>query len=334
MAKLVALVHALEQVLDRSSYDGGGVAGLRSARDLVRVAVNDPEFVCECIQHELQLLRAKGDGSSLVPFKRLSPLRAGLAFGYWPPFGATGPHEHTAWTITAVVRNRLDVWVYDWAQSYDRGTLVEAQIVNASAPDVGFISSPTIHDVRNSTASWSVALHLLSDHDGRRPEGHPETLFGRVTETAGDDPYGQVCAARLRRAKVMQMAELLRASLPDPRPRSGMFEPFMVGATAARISALLGLGKAMALPLTRLRKVHSDLHLDVERFGSQSRLCAYRGRRAHAQLDVTEEFAAALSFIADRAEFDVASLPGDLTDGERQSLARAIEDSCLFEAVH
>ena len=81
MSKLMALTQALEQVLDGTSYDGGGAARVRRARDLVGVGVNDPDFVFECIERELQLLRDKGDGPTLVPFVRIPSIRAGLAFG-------------------------------------------------------------------------------------------------------------------------------------------------------------------------------------------------------------------------------------------------------------
>jgi hypothetical protein len=333
MPGLSALLRSLEGVLDGTPWNSGDNLGLRGACDLVRVAVTEPEFLCECAELELQLLRNKGDGPNLAPFLRVPSLRAGLAFGFWPPFVATGPHEHTAWTITAVIRNKLDVWVYDWAKSYDCGTLVESRIVNAVSPDVGYISSPTIHDVRNSTSSWSLALHVLSDHDGQRPADHPESIIGGVSETLGDDPYRSVDTARMRRAKAVQMAELLRGSVANPASFGAWFEEFMVGATSARINTLLRLGKAPAAPLRRLRRIHPDLRLSVDKTGPEVRLWAHSGHGAHPQIDVTAEFADPLLFIADQLEFDVESLPGNLTISERQALARALEDSCLFEAL-
>lgn len=226
MPGLSALLRSLEQVLDGSPWNSGDDLGLRAARDLVRVAVTDPDVLCECVELELQLLRNEGDGPNLVPFLRVPSIRAGLAFGYWPPFGATGPHEHTAWTITAVIRGKLDVWVYDWAKSYECGTLVESRIVNAVSPDVGYICSPTIHDVRNSTSSWSLALHFLSDHDGQRPADYPESILAPLPEKLDDDPYSSVTSAHMRRAKVVQMSEVLLRSfeaastMPQP-PVSG-----------------------------------------------------------------------------------------------------------------
>lgn len=333
MTGLSGLLRSLERVVDGSPWNSGDNLGLRAARDLVRVAVTDPEVLCECAELELQLLRNKGDAPNLVPFIRFPSIRAGLAFGYWPPFAATGPHEHTAWTITAVMRNKLDVWVYDWAMSYDCGTLVESRVVDAVSPDVGYICSPTIHDVRNSTSSWSLALHVLSDHDGQRPADYPKSILGGLSETLGDDPYRSVDSARMRRAKAVLMAEILRGSVADPATFGEWFEEFMVGGTSARISTLLRLGKGPDAPLRRLRKIHPDLRLSVDQEGPRVRLWAYSDHGAHAQIDVTAEFADPLLFIAEQLEFDVESLPGNLTISERQAFARALEDSCLFEAL-
>lgn len=333
MPGLSDLLQSLERVLDGSAWNSGNQQGLRAACDLVRVAVTDPAVLAECAELELQLLRSKADAPNLAPFIRFPSIRAGLAFGFWPPFAATGAHEHTAWTITAVIRNKLDVWVYDWAKSYDSGELVESRIVSAVSPDVGYISSPTIHDVRNSTSDWSLALHVLSDHDGQRPANYPHSILGGSSETPGDDPYRIVDSARMRRAKAVQMAEVLRSSVANPASCGAWFEEFMVGAMSARISGLLRLDKAPAAPLRRLRRIHPDLRLSVDQVGAQVRLWAYSGHGAHPQIDVTAEFADPLFFIAEQLEFDVESLPGNLTTSERQSLARALEDACLFEAL-
>jgi hypothetical protein len=327
------LQHALDRALDGTCWNSDDRSGLQAARDAVCVAAIDPDFVCECAALELQLIHDKKDGSALVPFVSLPSIKAGLAFGYWPPFGTTGPHEHTAWTITAVIRNALDVLVYDWAKSYDCGTLVESQVFHAAAVDVGYIAAPTIHDVRNNTAHWSLALHILSDHDGQRPTQYPKSVLGPSSKSSDDDPYRALNAARLRRAKVLQMAELVRGSVANPARVSAFFEGFMVGATSARIAKLIDLKQAPDTSLGRLRRVHSDLRLSVEKVGSQVRLWAYSGDRAYAQIDVTTDFADALSFVAEELEFEVDSVPGGLTAAERQMFARAIEDSCLFEAV-
>jgi hypothetical protein len=212
--------------------------------------------------------------------------------------------------------------------------LVESQIFNAASPDVGYICSPTIHDVRNSTSDWSLALHVLSDHDGQRPADYPKSILARLSEKPDDDPYRKVDSARMRRAKVVQMAEVLRGSVANPATFGEWFEDFMVGATSTRISKLLRLDQAPDARLRRLRRIHPDLRLSVDQVGPDFRLLAYSQHGAHPQIDVTADFADPLSFIAEQLEFDVEALPGNLTISERQSFARALEDSCLFEALN
>lgn len=333
MPGLAALLGSLEQYLDGSPWNDGDTPGLLAARESFRAAVTDPSVLCECVELELQLLRARSDGSNLVPFLHLPSIRAGLAFGYWPPFGATGPHEHTAWTMTAVIRNELEVWIYDWAASHERGALVESRVVHAASPDVGYIAAPTIHDVRNTTADWSLALHLLSDHDGQRPAGYPQPLAGGLPEMLGDAPYRRVNLARMRHAKAVQMARLLQGAVGDPASFGGWFDAFMIGATSAQIAAILRLGEAVRTSLRRLRKIHPDLRLSVNQTASGSRLLADTSLGAHPQIDVTRDFADSLSFVAERSEFDVESLPGNLTSAERQAFAHALADACLFEAL-
>ena len=333
MPGISTLLCSLEEVLDGSPWNSGDNLGLRAARDLVRVAVTDPEFLCECAELELQLLHNKSDGPKLVPFIRVPSIRAALAFGYWPPFAATGPHEHTAWTITALIHNKLDVWVYDWMKSYSCGKLVESRVVNTVGPDVGYICAPTIHDVRNRTSSWSLALHVLSDHDGQRPDNYPNSIFEGLSKSLGNDPYLSVHSARMRRAKAVQMAEMLQGAVANPVIFGDWFKEFMVGAPSERISTVLRLDKAPDAPLRRLRRIHPDLRLSVDQLGPLVRLWAHSDHGAHEQIDVTAEFADPLRFIAEQLEFDVESLPGNLTISERQAFARALKEACLFEVM-
>lgn len=333
MTALSSLLCSLERVLDGTAWNSGDNLGLRAACDIVRAAVTNPEVMCECVELELKLLRTISGGYNLAPFLRFPSIQAGLAFGFWPPLAATGPHEHTAWTITALVHNKLDILVYDWAKSYAGGTLVGTRVVNAVSPDVGYISAPTIHDVRNSTSDWSIALHVLSDHDGKRPDNYPNSFFERPPDAPSDDPYRLVDFARLRRARAVQMAKIIQQSVANPATFDTWFKDFMVGTTSTRIGKILRMERTPNAPLRRLRKIHPALRLSVENIGVQVRLSAHSHHGAHPQIDVNAEFADALSFVAGEFELDVESLPGDLGSFDRQALARALEDSCLFEAL-
>jgi len=104
-----------------------------AAREAVTVAVRDDEFLVDCLSHELDTLEQRVPRSGLVPFYTLAPLGIRFAFGYWPPGRSTGAHEHTAWTITAVCRNRLEVQTFDREESMRRQTLVPKNCFDAAA---------------------------------------------------------------------------------------------------------------------------------------------------------------------------------------------------------
>src|SRR5436305_1657872 len=77
------------------------------ARAAVGTAVADGEFLADCLSRELHRLEAGQFGAGLPPFFVLPGRGVQFSFGYWPPGGTPGPHEHTAWTITAVCWNEL-----------------------------------------------------------------------------------------------------------------------------------------------------------------------------------------------------------------------------------
>jgi hypothetical protein len=79
------------------------------------------------------------------------------AFGYWLLGGTPGPRKHTAWTITAVCRNELEVITRQ--ESYRRRKLVQKNRFEAPAGRVGYIHEPSIHQPRNISSEWSLSLH-------------------------------------------------------------------------------------------------------------------------------------------------------------------------------
>src|SRR5689334_9189827 len=94
-------------------------------RSLVTQAVADREFLADCIERELHMIqRMSRVRSGLVPFAILPRTGIRLAFGYWPAGGSVAPHEHTAWTVTGVWRNQLQVLTFDRDESYRQGELV------------------------------------------------------------------------------------------------------------------------------------------------------------------------------------------------------------------
>jgi hypothetical protein len=110
-----------------------------TARQHVAEAVVDEVFLCDCITKELERLGEDFGRGGLAPFASIPDKGISLAFGYWPPGSTAGPHEHTAWTITAVCRNELTVTTYDWKASYLENALIPKNQFDAIAGRTGFI---------------------------------------------------------------------------------------------------------------------------------------------------------------------------------------------------
>src|SRR5215831_1300866 len=142
-------------------------SSVQAARSEVGKAVIDDEFLASCIALELARLREGRMGPGLVPFFSMPSTGIGFGLGCWPPGGSPGPHEHTAWAITAVCRNQLDVVTFDRLQSYETGTLVPKHRFHAEAGQVGYIYEPCLHDPKNNSQDWSLTLHVISPWDGR-----------------------------------------------------------------------------------------------------------------------------------------------------------------------
>jgi predicted metal-dependent enzyme (double-stranded beta helix superfamily) len=140
-----------------------------AARASVEDAVVDDEFLADCFSTELRLIENNCLRRELTPFFTIPALGVRMAFGYWPPGGTPGPHEHTAWTIIAVCRNELEVLTYHRDESYRRGELVPKNRFSASAGRVGYIFDPCIHEPRNTSRDWSLSLHVSSPRDGEPP---------------------------------------------------------------------------------------------------------------------------------------------------------------------
>jgi hypothetical protein len=203
-------------------------ASVKTARSAVESAVIDEEFLVDCMRRELRLIEANTPRRGLTPFFIIPDFGIRIAFGYWPPGATPGAHEHTAWTITAVCRNRLEVLTYDREESYKRQELVPRNRFNAGAGRVGYIYEPSIHKPKNISTAWSMSLHVSSPRDGQpladddRPfpaftdDDLPSSGGARLTgrfpaalEDDRDDPQLIATLARRQRGRVRGLTRVL-----------------------------------------------------------------------------------------------------------------------------
>jgi hypothetical protein len=311
------------------------------ARFGVAAAVVDDEFLVDCISRELQRIEENRLQAGLEPFFAIPSLGIRFAFGYWPPGATAGPHEHTAWTITAVCRNELEVLTYDREQSYRQMTLVPKNRFEAQAGRTGFIYEPCVHEPRNTSRDWSLSLHVISPRDGERPVDHPEPLpclganSGFSRELA-DDPYTHVIVERRRQRFVHQLARIL-AAVDVPQAPGVLERCFGLASSGTRrliaqMSPKLDQREASE-PRWLLARTHQDLVLRHRCEGGMVSLDVNTPFGPLDEFVVNDVAREAIAFVATERIFDVRALPGNLSEEECVMIGEALEETGLFRRV-
>jgi hypothetical protein len=306
-------------------------------RVILREALATDELLVDCIAHELRLLEHVRQRSGLMPFFTIPKLGVHFAFGYWAPGQAPGPHEHTAWTVTAVCRNQLEVVTYDHPESYRRRELVQKNRFTARAHEVGFIYEPAIHAPRNTSADWSLSFHVTSPRDGE-PVGGVEPLLPRPGSSgdgpASDHPYVRALKARERQRKANLLAwTLLSTQLPQRLEL--LVACFRIASSSARrmmADAMPEQFSAGASPRLLVR-ADRDLQLQLRPAGRGWGLFVDTPRGAARVLVVNDLAREAIAFAAMRPSFDVRELPGQLSEEERTVIADMLEETGTFHRV-
>jgi hypothetical protein len=305
-----------------------------AARSTIQAAVVDDEFLADCIALELQLIADTEFRRGLVPFLTIPELGIRFAFGYWPPGGTPGPHEHTAWTITAVCRNQLEVLTYDRSESYRRRKLVPKNQFPAAAGRVGYIYDPSIHAPINTSPDWSLSLHVVSPRDGEpiEPCEPPAGLSPRERRLPPPThPYASAMAARIRSQGIHVLARALAEMNVDSAPtlldQCAALGSHATRKLAAQVSGCV-TGRAPAPYL--LRRTHPDLTLSHRVYGDRVTLVSEAPGGTLDELTADALAADAIAYAAKEPVFDVRDLPGRLTDDERTQIAETLEDSGLF----
>lgn len=217
---------------DARSSDRPERPQVRRATAILTEALEDPAFVRDCIALEHSRLDAWDGTPGLRPFHVLRQSGVTMAFGYFAPGQATGAHEHTSWTVTAVCHNDLEVLTFDRDVAYGEGRLVVDKTITATPGRVGHIYDPCIHEARNPTGSSSVTMHLLSPNDGQPPADKPfsfnDTLSPRRSSAAPlPDRLSTFQSWRRRQSYLRMLASYARA-------RAGAFAPALLEDIASR----------------------------------------------------------------------------------------------------
>ena len=315
---------------------------VRSARALVSSAVADDEFLADCFSYELQLIASDRLRQGLVPFFTLPGLGIRFAFGYWAPGATPGPHEHTAWTVTAVCRNELEVLVYDREQSYRQRALVPKKRLRAEAGEVGFISAPCIHAPKNVSRDWTLSIHVTSPRDGEPLPDQPESVAGLsvpswIAPGYVEHPYSNVMRARQRARHVRHIVRVL-ADMDVPQAPSLLAKCRDLASSSTRrllerVTPLAPLAPSGEVTAFVLARSHPDLVLSHRDEDSMVALYAESPAGPREEFAIDGIAREAIVFAAKEERFEVRELPGNLSDEERVAIGEALEDTGLFARV-
>ena len=285
------------------------------------------------MSRELDLIDTKVSRRDFVPFFTFPDSGATLGFRYWPPGSSAGAHEHTAWTITAVCRNKLAVKTYDRERSYREQRLVPKNLFDAPAGRTGFIYEPCIHDPSNPTGRWSLSLHVTSPRDGERDPDDDMCLPAlERTRPARRLVYGDardwVNAAKVRHNISCQLAAFL-AAMPGSTADRLLARCVNVGPAATRRFAGGRLPSAAVARVQTFTHTHQDLKLSCRDHDDYVALGIEVREGWVEQLRMARVARQALAFCASAASFAVDEIPGPITAGERWEIVDSLEAAGL-----
>ena len=332
------------EVIQRLSLPSAGeqvhpdLATVQAIRAAVTEAVVDDTFLADCFSHELRVFEPDRIRVGLVPFYIMPDNGVRFAFGYWPPGATPGPHEHTAWTVTAVCRNELEVFTYDRAASYRQRQLVPKNHFPASAGKVGYIFDPCIHAPINTSSAWSLSFHLSSPRDGEPLCDYEEPVDGLTPISAQPiniaHPYTKVMTQRQRLLYLHLLASIL-ARMNVPHASSSLQQCYRLGSTELRQHLIELCGNEIFAPETHyvLERTHPDLELSWRTSDGRVILQAETGDGTHEELSIANVAQQAIAFAATNRSFNVQDLPGALSMVERCELGEALEQTGLFRRV-
>ncbi|WP_437692203.1 hypothetical protein [Sorangium sp. So ce176] len=304
---------------------------VRAVEGAVRAGLSDDELPLELLALEIE----RRDGApDLAPFHVIPELGVRIAFAYWRPGRAAGAHEHSDWTVTAVLHNALDVATFDWDATARARRLVPKRLFSAEAGRVGHIHGPCIHDPRNPTPRWSISLHLFGPHDGPVIEeqvGPIEGLSLPAPRSTQEDALSAALAAHERECvRRAQIDALARRGAPAAALLARLHAR---GDAGTRRRAARALGRAEDLDArTVLARRWPGVDLDVASSAGRAELLARCGERAQPLLRVEAWAAPALRALASAVELRPRDIPC-LAEAEQIALARALVDWGTFQPL-
>jgi predicted metal-dependent enzyme (double-stranded beta helix superfamily) len=326
---------------------------VRDVQHALATGLADSEFPLDCLERDLLAMDTRVPRSTLSPFHVMPDLGVRIALAYWGPGVAAGPHEHTDWTVTAVLHNALEVDTFDWEIARTERRLVARSRFSAERGRAGHIYDPCIHNPWNPTARWSISIHVFGPNDGPVLEREVGPIAGLTSgETSGaevsmDDALAVALAAmdrqRVYRAQIAALAPYRSARAQ--RLLEAIFErgdDVTRRAAAEAIASLDGeRGASLLRPLgaraltgaSEIVRAWPEVPLAVDHDGARVALTLgeRRGRRVLVRIDDWAE--PALRALAGARRISVSDLPGGLSLPDRLALCSVLVDCGVFSVA-
>ena len=180
---LVDLLHTLD-LADRGAHGRRPPRdNVRTVQDALTAMLADEDFYLDCIDLEAETTASETPERPFAPFCRLDDLDLTFRMFYWWPGKAAPPHEHTAWTVTAVFYNTLEVTTFDWDIAFREQRLQPRNRFTGAQGMAGHIYDRCIHRPANLTERLSTSIHIFHAADQPRIEREVGPIAGMAPPT-------------------------------------------------------------------------------------------------------------------------------------------------------
>ncbi|HEX3758945.1 MAG TPA: hypothetical protein VHW23_09575 [Kofleriaceae bacterium] len=180
---------------------------VRTVQDALTAMLADEDFYLDCIDLEAQTTASETPERPFAPFCRVDDLDLQFRMFYWWPGKAAPPHEHTAWTVTAVLYNTLEVTTFDWDVAFRERRLQPRHCFTGVQGMAGHIYDRCIHRPANLTEKLSTSIHIFHAADQPRIEREVGPIAGMAPPTTAF-LRGPKAEARLTALKQLRLRAL------------------------------------------------------------------------------------------------------------------------------
>lgn len=313
---------------------------VKSARSLLETAIASDAFILDCIEHELALIETSKLGSGLIPFFVQPTTGVQFSFGYWSPGASPGPHVHTAWTLTAVCRNTLNVLTYDTQTAIESGDLVIKKNIDATQGQVGFIHRVCVHEPINTSDRWTWTMHVTSPLDGQPSDEFPSDRFQFEQEqpVISDHPFSEVVRSRQRRVRLRYLRSILM-TMSCERSAACLATCDRLGVKSQNHNLLITESPIKAQPHSsaqnrtyKLQRTHADLILKCKRTDTAATLLVDTPNGPEELVEMDPIAEPALQFVSQNLSFSADSLPGELSQLEQYQISETLENLGIYRS--